>query len=138
MERVRSALRNAQAVLATVVVGVVARSGRAVTAADHRRPTSSSPTTPAASPPPGNGFVHQGMPPPDDRPFRRATQIALCATLFTGASPTWSFRFVAMGKVPGDQPRKMTAACSFRLLLNAKCWRDFRAAIKMPFPIWRA
>jgi hypothetical protein len=33
----------------------------------------------------------------------------------------------------------MAAACSFRLLLNAMCWRDFRAAIKiMPFPIWRA
>jgi hypothetical protein len=136
MERVRSALRNAQAVLAVIV----ARSGRAVTAADHRRPTSSSPTTSAANPPPtvpGTALCTRVC-------HRRTTGLfagprrLLRATLFTGASPTWSFRFVAMGKVPGDQPRKMTAACSFRLLLNAKCWRDFRAAIKMPFPIWRA
>jgi hypothetical protein len=34
--------------------------------------------------------------------------------------------------------RTAWTACSFRLLLNAMCWRDFRAVIKMPFPIWSA
>jgi hypothetical protein len=38
--------------------------------------------------------------------FLLGSRRLLRATLFTGLGPTQSFRFVAVGKVPGDQPRK--------------------------------